>query len=179
MAPWGRKGERWLGCCTALSPATPSHSPPPHTHRGALSTPGSFGTSDTSRTLGRGRKQVRKHAGGGLQHACQAMPQISRGYRHPQGSAPILGCSGCTHLRARCARGTLGTGSTGVTLLPGLSLFAFGTGLPVGTLQGSGCHEWVEPTLDPCRGKWGQILTGGPANPAGPGAPGSPRSPCG
>lgn len=57
-------------------------------------------------------------------------------------------------------------------------MFAFGTGLPVGTLQGSGRRERVEPSLDPCRGEQGQILTGGPANPAGPGAPGSPRSPC-
>lgn len=92
------------------------------------------------------------------------------------GSPPVLGC---THLWARCAGGTLGTGSTGVTLLSGLSLFAFGTRLPVGTLRGSSRRERIEPTLDPCRGERGQILTGGPANPAGPGAPGSPRSPCG
>lgn len=53
---------------------------------------------------------------------------------------------GCTHLGAGCARGTLGTGSAGVTLLPGLSLLAFGTGLSVGTLHRgkSGHHEWGE-----------------------------------
>lgn len=58
-----------------------------------------------------------------------------------QGHAPnfmawgLTPFGGCTHLGARCARGTLGTGSAGVTLLPGLSLLAFGTRLSVGALR--------------------------------------------
>lgn len=49
------------------------------------------------------------------------------------GVCPILGL----YLRARSAGGTLGTRSAGVTLLPGFSLLAFGTGLSVGTLMGT------------------------------------------
>lgn len=41
------------------------------------------------------------------------------------------------YLRARSAGRTLGTGSAGVTLLPRLSLLAFGTRLSVGTLMGT------------------------------------------
>jgi len=183
-----RRGIRWLpgegeekggsGAAPRSPQAPPPAAHPPHTHRGALSTSGAFRTSYTSWTLGRGGRRV-GNTPAVLPHACQAMPQISQGWGPPRGSPPLSGCPGCTHLRARCTGGTLGTGSAGVTLLPGLSLFAFGTRLPVGTLRGSGRRERVEPMLSPRRGERGQILTGGPANPAGPGAPGSPRSPCG
>lgn len=85
------------------------------------------------------------------------------------------------YLGARSTGGTLGTRSARVTLLPGLSLLAFGTGLSIGALMGtaatmSGVRMWGED-VGVRWGLRGETLTGGPANPAGPGAPGSPRSP--
>lgn len=130
VAPWGRRGERWLRCDIPGLPIPQPPAHPPDTHGGTLSTAGSFGTSYTSGTLGRREKRVGKAAGG------LRCPQRGRVEAMPQISCPKFG--GCTHLGAGCARGTLGTGSAGVTLLPGLSLLAFGTGLSVGALHHGG-----------------------------------------
>lgn len=77
---------------------------------------------------------------------------------------PASRCHGCTHLRAGRAGGTLGTGSAGIALLPGFSLFTFGPRLPIGALRGSGHRQRVEPppelALGPCRGNGAKYSPG-------------------
>lgn len=130
MAPWGRKGERWLGCCTALSPATPSHSPPPHTHRGALSTPGSFGTSDTSRTLGRGRKQVRKHAGGGCNMPARRCPKFPGDTDTHRVQPPFWGAPAVPTCGPGAPEGPWGPGAPASPFCPGSPCSPLAPGCP-------------------------------------------------